>query len=140
MGVKSWIHTSSCYGMELVQCTRISGKKSTDIKMIVDIMETLYKKPHIDIFVIVSCDGDYAHVARFIKKKKHKGSVLAFGYANTSSLLKNCCDRFININMLENQSIDNLDDEDDLDDDSDKDLDNDKDSQYIVPFVKLSTN
>merc|ERR1711871_999816 len=113
MGVKSWIHTSSCYGMELVQCTRISGKKSTDIKMIVDIMETLYKNPHIDIFILVSCDGDYAHVARLIKREKHKGLIMAFGYSNTSSLLKTCCDRFVNIEMLLNNY--DSDEDDDFD-------------------------
>ena len=40
--------------------TRISGKNSADIRMVVDALDLCYTKEHIDTFVIVSGDSDFS--------------------------------------------------------------------------------
>lgn len=65
------------------QCTSISGKNSTDMILVIDIMKILYEKQDIDIFVIASFDSDYIAVIQLLKEYEKK--VIVYGYEGTTS-------------------------------------------------------
>ena len=48
--MKNWLTTSSIFGIIPIQCERISGKNSTDIKLCVDLMKDLYSIDNISLF------------------------------------------------------------------------------------------
>jgi uncharacterized LabA/DUF88 family protein len=53
-------------GVELIEMpgSKLTGKNSADIKMVVDALELSYTKPHIDTFTVVSGDSDFSHWSR----------------------------------------------------------------------------
>ena len=69
VNMKNWLTTASTYGIIPIQCERINGKNSTDIKMCVDLMRDLYNIENISLFYIVTSDSDYRHVISEIKTK-----------------------------------------------------------------------
>ena len=74
--------------------TRISGKNSADIRMVVDALDLCYTKEHIDTFVIVSGDSDFSPLVS--KLRENAKSVIGVGVkSSTSDLLMNNCDEFI---------------------------------------------
>ena len=83
-------------GVELIDLpgSKLTGKNSADIKMVVDALELSYTKPHIDCFALVTGDSDfYPLVAKLRENDKH---TLAIGVKNsTSPLLIDSCDEFI---------------------------------------------
>ena len=83
-------------GVELIELPggRVSGKNSADIKMVVDVLELSYAKPHIDTFALVTGDSDfYPLIAKLRENDKY---TLAVGVkASTSKLLIDTCDEFI---------------------------------------------
>src|SRR5438045_1418083 len=82
--------------IELVEIPRRSqtGKNSADIHLCVDAMDLAYSKEHIDTFVIVSGDSDFAPLVSKLKENgKH---VIGMGMQeSTSELLRDNCDEFI---------------------------------------------
>ncbi len=83
-------------GVELIDLpgSKITGKNSADIKMVVDALELSYTKPHIDCFALVTGDSDfYPLVAKLRENNKH---TIAIGVKKaTSPLLIDSCDEFI---------------------------------------------
>ena len=74
--------------------TRMSGKNSADIRMVVDALDLCYTKEHIDTFVIVSGDSDFSPLVS--KLRENAKSVIGVGVkSSTSDLLVNNCDEFI---------------------------------------------
>ncbi len=74
--------------------TRLSGKNSADIRMVVDALDLCYTKEHIDTFVIVSGDSDFSPLVS--KLRENAKSVIGVGVkSSTSDLLMNNCDEFI---------------------------------------------
>ena len=74
--------------------TRLSGKNSADIRMVVDALDLCYTKEHIDTFVIVSGDSDFSPLVS--KLRENAKSVIGVGVKqSTSDLLVNNCDEFI---------------------------------------------
>lgn len=71
----------------------VSKKNSSDIIMIIDIMEILLKRNNIDIFVIVSSDSDFSTISRKIINSEK--IALGFGKSTTLSVFKNSCSKFI---------------------------------------------
>ena len=59
-------------GITTIQCDKITGKNSTDIKLMVDIMKTLYEINHISLYYIVTSDSDFRHVIPQIKMRNKK--------------------------------------------------------------------
>ena len=77
-----------------VPSTRMSGKNSADIRMVVDAMDLCYSKDHIDIFVIISGDSDFSPLVS--KLRENNKAVIGMGVkGSTSELLINNCDEFI---------------------------------------------
>ena len=74
--------------------TKVAGKNSADIKMVVDALEFCYTKPHIDTFALATGDSDFSPlVSKLRENGKH---VIGIGIKKSSShLLIDNCDEFI---------------------------------------------
>ncbi len=74
--------------------SRMTGKNSADIKMVVDALELAFTKTHIDTFALVSGDSDFSPlVSKLRENDKH---IIGIGVKNSSSrLLIDNCDEFI---------------------------------------------
>ena len=84
------------HGIELVDIPRskMSGKNSADIHMVVDAVDLCYAKQHIDIFALLTGDSDFSPLVS--KLKENNKRVIGCGVKNsTSKLLINNCDEFI---------------------------------------------
>jgi uncharacterized LabA/DUF88 family protein len=83
-------------GIELVDIPRskMSGKNSADIHMVVDAVDLCYSKQHIDIFALLTGDSDFSPLVS--KLKENNKRVVGCGVKNsTSNLLISNCDEFI---------------------------------------------
>ena len=80
--------------------SKMTGKNSADIKMVVDALELSYTKPHIDTFALVTGDSDFSPlVSKLRENGKH---VIGVGVKqSSSSLLIDNCDEFIFYEDLE---------------------------------------
>ena len=50
--LKKWRDSASMNGIMPIQCGRLNGKNSTDIKLCVDLMKDLYTVPYISLFYL----------------------------------------------------------------------------------------
>jgi uncharacterized protein (TIGR00288 family) len=96
--MKNWLKTASTYGIIPIQCERISGKNSSDIKLCVDIMKDLYTLDNITLFYIITTDSDYRHVISEIKLRNKRVNCIGNNNANIS--LKSICDTYTKIDVL----------------------------------------
>lgn len=83
-------------GIELIDIpqTKMSGKNSADIRMVVDALDLCYAKQHIDAFALVTGDSDFSPLVS--KLKENDKRVLGCGIkSSTSDLLISNCDEFI---------------------------------------------
>ena len=83
-------------GIELVDIpqSKMSGKNSADIRMVVDALDLCYAKQHIDAFALLSGDSDFSPLVS--KLKENDKRVIGCGVKNsTSDLLIASCDEFI---------------------------------------------
>ncbi len=83
-------------GVEMVDIpqTKISGKNSADIHMVVDALDLCYAKQHIDIFALLSGDSDFSPLVS--KLKENDKRVISCGVkSSTSDLLVAASDEFI---------------------------------------------
>jgi uncharacterized protein (TIGR00288 family) len=83
-------------GVEMIDIpqTKVSGKNSADIRMVVDALDLCYSKDHIDVFALISGDSDFSPLVS--KLKENNKRVIGCGIkASTSDLLIANCDEFI---------------------------------------------
>ena len=83
-------------GVELIDIpqSRMSGKNSADIRMVVDALDLCYSKEHIDVFALVSGDSDFSPLVS--KLKENNKRVIGCGVkTSTSDLLIANCDEFL---------------------------------------------
>jgi len=83
-------------GIEMVDIPRskMSGKNSADIHMVVDALDLCYSKQHIDFFALLTGDSDFSPLVS--KLKENDKRVVGCGVKNsTSNLLIANCDEFI---------------------------------------------
>jgi uncharacterized protein (TIGR00288 family) len=83
-------------GVEMIDIpqSRMSGKNSADIHMVVDAIDLCYAKQHIDIFALLSGDSDFSPLVS--KLKENNKRVIGCGVkSSTSDLLIAGCDEFI---------------------------------------------
>jgi uncharacterized protein (TIGR00288 family) len=88
-------------GVELIDIpqTKMSGKNSADIRMVVDALDLCYSKNHIDVFALLSGDSDFSPLVS--KLKENNKRVIGCGVkSSTSDLLIANCDEFIYYNDL----------------------------------------
>jgi uncharacterized protein (TIGR00288 family) len=84
------------HGFEMIDIpqTKMSGKNSADIRMVVDALDMCYSKSHIDTFVLLTGDSDFSPLVS--KLKENDKRVIGCGVRNsTSDLLASSCDEFI---------------------------------------------
>jgi uncharacterized LabA/DUF88 family protein len=108
--MRGWKDISINYAFESVNCFNLSKKNSTDIYLICDLLQDLYKNDIINTYIIVSSDSDYSHVTKRIRAEGKK--VYGIGRKNTPAMLKNACDIFISNEVL--KSMDESEDDDDM--------------------------
>jgi uncharacterized protein (TIGR00288 family) len=83
-------------GIEMIDIphSKMSGKNSADIRMVVDAIDLCYSKQHIDIFALLTGDSDFSPLVS--KLKENDKRVIGCGVKNsTSDLLIANCDEFI---------------------------------------------
>lgn len=83
-------------GIELVDIpeSKISGKNSADIHMVVDALDLCYGKSHIDMFALLSGDSDFSPLVS--KLKENNKRVIGCGVKSSSSnLFIANCDEFL---------------------------------------------
>ena len=83
-------------GFEMIDIPRskLSGKNSADIRMVVDAVDLCYSKGHIDSFALLTGDSDFSPLVS--KLKENDKRVIGCGVKNsTSDLLISNCDEFI---------------------------------------------
>jgi uncharacterized protein (TIGR00288 family) len=83
-------------GVELIDIpqSKMSGKNSADIRMVVDALDLCYSKDHIDVFALLSGDSDFSPLVS--KLKENDKRVIGCGVkSSTSDLLIANCDEFI---------------------------------------------
>lgn len=84
------------HGIELMDIPRskVSGKNSADIRMVVDAIDLCYSKEHIDTFALISGDSDFSPLVSKLKENHRR--VIGCGVkSSTSDLLIANCDEFI---------------------------------------------
>lgn len=83
-------------GIELIDIpqSKMSGKNSADIRMVVDALDLCYSKSHIDTFALLSGDSDFSPLVAKLKENNRR--VIGCGVkSSTSDLLIANCDEFI---------------------------------------------
>ncbi|MFW6125406.1 MAG: NYN domain-containing protein [Pirellulales bacterium] len=83
-------------GVELIDIpqSKMSGKNSADIRMVVDALDLCYSKEHIDTFALLSGDSDFSPLVAKLKENNRR--VIGCGVkTSTSDLLIANCDEFI---------------------------------------------
>src|SRR3990172_4951887 len=84
------------HGVELIDIpqSKVSGKNSADIRMVVDALDLCYSKQHIDVFALISGDSDFSPLVSKLKESNKR--VIGCGVKrSTSDLLIANCDEFI---------------------------------------------
>jgi len=93
-------------GIEMVDIpqSKMSGKNSADIHMVVDALDLCYSKSHIDMFALLSGDSDFSPLVS--KLKENNKRVIGCGVkSSTSDLLIANCDEFMYYDDLVRESI-----------------------------------
>lgn len=93
-----WNNVATSNGLQTIQCDKINGKNSVDLKIAVDITCFSYEKSHVNIYFIVTTDSDYRQVI-FPLREKNK-IVYGIGYDNVNKSLTSICDKYIKIENL----------------------------------------
>ncbi|HKJ25689.1 MAG TPA: NYN domain-containing protein [Myxococcota bacterium] len=94
-------------GIEMIDIpqTRMSGKNSADIHMVVDAMDLCSSKAHIDMFALITGDSDFSPLVS--KLKENDKRVIGCGVKqSTSDLLIANCDEFIYYDDLVREATD----------------------------------
>jgi uncharacterized protein (TIGR00288 family) len=80
-------------GIESISVLNLPSKNSTDIRLMLDMIKEYYSNPIIDIYIIMSSDSDFYHIATFLRSNGKK--VICYGEKHTPLMLKNVCDEFV---------------------------------------------
>ena len=96
--LKGWSGIAHRHAIEPQQQFDINkGKSATDMKMIIDAMDLLYRG-QVDGFGIMSSDSDFMPLAMRIRQDGLP--VYGFGAAKTPKSFQNACTRFIDVGQL----------------------------------------
>jgi NYN domain len=73
-------------GFEIVDCPAMTseGKTSTDIHMVLDIIDLLQHPVHYDEFMVFSADADFTPVLRKLRRWDRRTTVLAVGFPSAA--------------------------------------------------------
>lgn len=73
-------------GFEIVDCPALTseGKTSTDIHMVLDMIDLLQHEAHYDEFIVFSADADFTPVLRRLRRWDRRTTVLAIGFPSAA--------------------------------------------------------
>lgn len=79
-------------GLEVVDCPPLTKrmKNGADISMVMDVMDSILRYPHVEEYILLSADADFVPVLHRLRKEM-KRSVI-FTSFDTTSAYKNCAD------------------------------------------------
>lgn len=101
--MKQWSKVAIANGLRTIQCDKISGKNSVDLRMAVDLTCFSYERTHVNTYVVVTTDSDFRHVI-FPLREKNK-IVIGIGYANANKSFTSICDKYTKIENLREQEV-----------------------------------
>lgn len=84
----------------IVDCPPLTekGKTSTDIRMVMDVLDTLTHETRFDEYIILSGDADFTPVLQRLRAHDRRTTVLAVGPA--SEAYKSACDHLISVDSF----------------------------------------
>ena len=94
--------------LEEIQISRLSGKNSTDSKIIVDAMDLIINTTHIDKIILIGCDKDYIPLIRYAIQYNYEFEVYGL-IKQTSPSIINACTNFYDIDNYLNSLNENND-------------------------------
>ncbi len=73
-------------GFEIIDCPALTseGKTSTDIHMVLDIVDLLQHEARYDEFIVFSADADFTPVLRKLRRSDRRTTVLAIGFPSAA--------------------------------------------------------
>ncbi|PWF49332.1 NYN domain-containing protein [Massilia glaciei] len=73
-------------GFEIIDCPALTsgGKTSTDIHMVLDIIDLLQHETRYDEFIVLSADADFTPVLRKLRRWDRRTTVLAIGFPSAA--------------------------------------------------------
>jgi hypothetical protein len=73
-------------GFEIIDCPALTseGKTSTDIHMVLDIIDLLQHETRYDEFIVFSADADFTPVLRKLRRSDRRTTVLAIGFPSAA--------------------------------------------------------
>ncbi len=99
-------------GIDLFQLfsVGIQHKNRADIRLAIDALETIFTRPNIDVYAIISGDSDFTELIH--KLRDHGKYTIGIGlHAATSDLLRRACDEFIFYETLVAEELADIADE-----------------------------
>ena len=87
--------------MPVQQFSYTTGKNATDMAMVIDAMDILYKNK-VQGFCLVTSDSDFTRLA--MRLREENMFVLGMGESKTPVALTRACNRFIHLNLVDEQS------------------------------------
>lgn len=83
---QSYRHAFLRAGFEIVDCPPVTsqGKTSTDIHMVLDIVDVLQAETRCDEFIVFSADADFTPVLRRLRRHDRRTTVLAIGFPSAA--------------------------------------------------------
>jgi hypothetical protein len=90
---------------EVVDCPKLTkeGKTSTDIHMVMDIMDALQHPSHFDEFILLSADADFTPVLLRVRQHKRLSAVIGAGYV--SPAYKSASDYLPSLDLFLQQAL-----------------------------------
>lgn len=83
--------------MPIQQFDYTTGKNATDMAMVIDAMDLLYKDK-VDGFCLVTSDSDFTRLA--MRLREERKYVLGMGESKTPQALKKACNKFVLLNLV----------------------------------------
>jgi uncharacterized protein (TIGR00288 family) len=99
-------------GIDLFQLysVGVQQKNRADVRLAIDALETVFTRPNIDVYAIVSGDSDFTELIH--KLRDHGKYTIGIGlHAATSDLLRRACDEFIFYETLVAEEVADIADE-----------------------------
>ena len=87
--------------MPVQQFSYTTGKNATDMAMVIDAMDILYKNK-VQGFCLVTSDSDFTRLA--MRLREENMFVLGMGESKTPVALTRACNRFIHLNLVDEQN------------------------------------
>ena len=89
--------------MPVQQFSYTTGKNATDMAMVIDAMDILYKNK-MQGFCLVTSDSDFTRLA--MRLREENMFVLGMGESKTPLALTRACNKFIHLNLVAEQNMD----------------------------------